>query len=121
MLPGGQDSFQALAAVHYDACRPKPACPRLRKIHAVLMQQIARCRLQEGFAARIKPPFHQQVYLPEFVRVHAHRKFLSFRPSESSGSKRAYQARHFQKTFLAIIYLALLFVVRHYHDLFFDM
>src|SRR5579864_8607145 len=61
----GKKFFQALAIVHNDACRRQPACCRLREIHAVLMQQIARCRLQKGVAARVKPTFHQYVYLAE--------------------------------------------------------
>src|SRR5579864_3824843 len=68
--PSGKKFFQALAVVHHDACRHQPAPCRLREIHAVLMQQIARCGLQKGFAAWIKPTFHQYVYLAEFIRAH---------------------------------------------------
>src|SRR5579871_3138056 len=77
------------------------------------MQQIARCLLQEGVAAGIKPTFHQQVYLPEFIRAHAEGKFFAFRSSESSGPKRSYQARHRQEVLLSVFPFALLFMVCH--------
>src|SRR5690348_5289884 len=51
--PSGKKFFQALAVVHNDARGRQPPCCCLREIHAVFMQQIARCRLQKGVAARV--------------------------------------------------------------------
>src|SRR6478672_498303 len=112
--PGGKKFFQALAIVHNNACGRQPACRRLWEIHAVLMQQIARCRLQKSFAARIKSAFHQQIYLPEFIRAHAQCEFFALRASESSGPKRPYQPRHCQKALLAFFPFALLLMVCHW-------
>src|SRR5579859_74805 len=113
LLPSGKKFFQALAVVHHDACGRQPACRLLREISAVLMQQIARCRLQKGLAARVKPTFYQKVHLFELVRGHAQGKSCAFRSAESACSKRPYQARHLQESLLAFLSFALLFMVCH--------
>ena len=111
---GGQKPFQALAVVHHDARYRQPACRRLRKIHAVLVQQITRRRLQKGFAARVKPLLHQEIYLRKFIRVHGQLKRFTFCAREGPGPKRAYQARHRQEALLPVFPFALLFVVCHF-------
>jgi hypothetical protein len=112
--PGGQKPFQTLAVVHYDTCHHQPACGRLREIHAVLMQQIARCGLQEGVAARVKSLLHQKIYLLKFIRIHGQLKFFTLCARESPGTRRAYQARHCQEALLPVFPFALLFMVCHF-------
>src|SRR6185437_14995147 len=72
----GKKPFQALAVVHHNACHRQPVCSRLRKVHAVLMQQVARCGLQKGFAAGVEALLHQKIYLLKFIRANGDIKFL---------------------------------------------